>query len=174
MALGNCCVPLRQDWGWIVIELVCLLVMSVAVVGLALYAVIPTRGSVPMAVAPARPDLKTCDSWLPFCPVSIPPDATHIAWIMCGARSEEVVYSLRLEDIQSVKSQAMLGGWNLFVLRSIELEDDLRSREAFPATDIRYAIARCTGTGEKWWSGSRWVSRWHRTAGVFDAFGSKA
>jgi hypothetical protein len=107
----------------------------------------------------------------------IPPEATHIAWIMLGRSDYGTVHTLALQDIHSVRQDILEASSPMgpIITKSIELEMDMMGRGCIAASEIMYAIARIDRDGNERWLGRNgtWVSRWSPDADVQDIFGDQ-
>jgi hypothetical protein len=105
---------------------------------------------------------------------AIPPDATHIAWIMHGEGEAGRVHTLYLQTLDNLRSEIVeaQSPWGPIIATSIELETDIRSRGCVPVTEVMYVIARVDRDGnERWLSRSReWVNRWDTAAQIYEVF----
>lgn len=107
----------------------------------------------------------------------IPPEATHIAWIMLGRTDYGTVHTLALQDIQSVRRDIVEANSPIgpIITKSIELEMDMMTRGCTSSSEIMYAIARIDRDGSERWLArdGTWVSRWSPDADVQDVFGDQ-
>lgn len=145
------------------------------------------RSSAAMMVAPRRsgfrlPESLTVDACdgrgrIPYYPAPLPEDATHVAFIVMGQCEHGSVYSLAVQDIEAAAAevQAATYSHDPVIRKMVELEDDLLTRGCSLKGDIHIAIVHADDDGtEKWWSGSKWVPRWHRSAALFNLWGERA
>lgn len=105
----------------------------------------------------------------------LPPDATHIAWIMLGEATHGRIHALHLQTLESfyadsAKARSPIGP---MIVRSIELESEILALDATAASEIMYAIARVGEDGLEQWLGrdGAWVNRWSEHADVMNIFG---
>jgi hypothetical protein len=156
------------------------IVFGAFVIGLAIAAtILPRGGNARMGIAPIRSGFSIGDrfSRLPYYPLPIPEDATHIAWVMMGQGADGVVYSLAVQDLDAAKSEVRQSkhSHDPVITQMMMLEADLNSRGCQSTSDLRFCLARVDDDGnEHWWSGSKWVRRWHRDAALFDVWGERA
>jgi hypothetical protein len=114
---------------------------------------------------------------IPYYPLPLPAEATHVAFVMMGTAEHGIVYSLSVQPIaEAERDVSRAKSWvDPPILRAIQLEDDLQSRGCTTAGDVRFCLVRIDAEGtERWWSGERWVPRWHRDAALFDIWGDRA
>ena len=105
----------------------------------------------------------------------LPPDATHIAWIMLGEAAHGRIHALHLQTLESfyadsAKANSPIGP---MIVRSIELESEILALDATAASEIMYAIVRVGDDGLEQWLGrdGEWVNRWSEHADVMNVFG---
>jgi hypothetical protein len=157
-------------------------VIAVFVLGLVVASTLVNRsGNAQMGVAPIRPRVglpyRHPASRLPYYPLPVPDDATHVAWVMMGQGQNGTVYSLAVQDILAAEMacRAARHTYDPVIQQMIVLESDLVGRGCNSTGDLRFCLARVDDEGtEHWWSGSRWVKRWHRDAALFDVWGERA
>lgn len=104
----------------------------------------------------------------------VPPEATHIAWIMHGEGEGGVVHTLYLQTIDSLRAEIhdARSPWGPIITHSIELECDIRGRGCIPTSEVCYAVARIDGEGTERWLGRSgdWVARWSEEAEIYEVF----
>lgn len=169
----NCWHPLRPDWDSKMIDAALLLFSLCTGAFIWHWLMKPTRHM--QVMLPGRPAQTRHDGvGLPWHANPLPDDATHIAWIMHGSGEIGEVHALYMQSIGSLRSE-ILESNNAFgpiIVRSIELECDIRSRGCEPNGELQYAIARIQSDGNETWVGRNgWVARWSKDAMVWDVFG---
>lgn len=107
----------------------------------------------------------------------IPGDATHIAWIMLGSCEHGTVHTLCLQDLNSLDADIKAASSPIgpCIVKSIELELDMRERGCTAASELMYAIARIDREGNETWLSNHgeWVCRWSKDADIQNIFGEQ-
>ena len=161
------------DWVSQMIEtLIVLLILAVAVLWFRLNA----NAGIAHVVHPNSAASKIAQHMpIPWNDRLLPPDATHIAWIMLGDAPHGRIHALHLQTLESfyadsAKANSPIGP---MIVRSIELESEILALDATAASEIMYAIARVADDGLEQWLGrdGAWVSRWSNDADVMNIFG---
>lgn len=139
------------------------------------------RGHAASATAPlqsgytlTRPVVR---SRIPYYPLPVPEEATHVAFVMMGTAEHGQVYSLAVQSIAEAEKEVKSARayCDPAIQKAIELEDDLTARGCETRGDVRFCLVQIDRDGnERWWSGRRWVPRWHKEAALFDIWGERA
>jgi hypothetical protein len=118
---------------------------------------------------------KRPDRIVPWYPQVVPPDATHMTYILVGEGPNGRTFALRNQTIAEAIQEAALETCLVTpVIRQMcALEDDLYQRGCQPVTEVRFVLTQHQDGGERWWSGRKWLPRWHRDAAVYDIWGTK-
>lgn len=142
---------------------------------------VPRAGRATTGLAPRRSGYRLPqprqDARIPYYPLPLPDEATHVAFVMMGQAEHGAVYTLSVQPIDEAEREVQQSvSWaDPPIRKAIELEDDLQSRGCATRGDLRFCIVKIDGEGtERWWSGRKWVPRWHRDAALFDIWGERA
>jgi hypothetical protein len=142
---------------------------------------VPRAGRTAAGLAPRRSGYSLPEprqaARIPYYPLPLPDEATHVAFVMMGETEHGSVYSLSVQPIEDAEQEVRRAvSWaDPPIQKAIQLEDDLHARGCRTAGDLRFCVVKIDADGnQRWWSGRKWVPRWHRDAALFDIWGDRA
>lgn len=115
------------------------------------------------------------DRRVPWYPAPVPDDATHVTYVAIGEGEDGRHYAITHQTITDAMREASVESnlVNPVIRRYAQLEEDLYARGCIPICEVRFLLSKQQDGDERWWSGSKWVPRWHRDAAVFDIWGTQ-
>jgi hypothetical protein len=79
-----------------------------------------------------------------------------------------------MQPIEEAIQQAANAAIAPVIAMAVSMEDELYWGGSKPTGDVRFGMARVDfPNDDRWWSGSRWVKKWHKEAALFDIWGNR-